>query len=220
MLSSFRLHARRFYSRKDAMKLVKSAKDFRRRRVDEGGAGLIIVVTASLTYMAMQGWVLYNLLKYTDNLAMPWDLPGLVFLQGATAVLFVFLAVFFYRELVKLNHYLDCSEFQSLMFASGMNLHANFSFIINKEKDIVYSDNKAAVLFGYEGVKEFTQLSDHDGISDRARAHLSDAIEQQKSAEIVAAYTDGRGEKREMRICIDPLMRPNGYCVIRGYTLQ
>lgn len=213
------LKGNRFYAKSNASSLVKGAKDFKRRRQDASYAGLTVIILSALTYMAMQGWVLYNLLRFTSSASMPWDLPGLLFLQGATALLFIFLTVFFTLEFRKLNNHLDCAEFQNLLFSSSMNLHAGFSFIINKDRDIVYSDNKSAALFGYEAVRDFTQLAEHKGISERSRAVLIDAVSLQKSTEIIASYKDSKSEEREIRVSVDPLTRPNGYCVIRGFSL-
>lgn len=204
---------------KNAQSLVKQALDFKRRRKDESYAGIAVIALSALAYIAMQGWVIYNILRFTESQDMPWDLPALMSLLGATALLFIFLSIFFTMEFRKLTVYLDCVEFLNLLFSSGMNLHTAFSFVINKDYDIVYNDKKAAALFGYAAIKDFKQLLEHHNVSDRSRLIISTAISQQQSTEIVVTYQDSHEQQRDIRITVDPLARPNGYCVIRGYHL-
>jgi hypothetical protein len=109
------------------------------------------------------------------------------------------------------------AEFQSMVFASGMNMHAQFSMIVNREKNVVYSDKRAVEMFGGKPVERFDQIACCEGMSEIARKSLIEAVERRKNVQIALCGKNEAGRIREMTVTVDPLRRPDGYCLVRGF---
>jgi hypothetical protein len=113
---------------------------------------------------------------------------------------------------------LQATEFENALFASAMNLHHAFSFIVKRDGAVVYCSPGVKDLFA-----EFTEAGgsdlktwiEHVRMPAEASSAIFKAIEGSSEEELVC-HLFGNNEHRDpYRIRIDAIPRPKGFFLIR-----
>lgn len=207
---------RRFVDRDDTLKLIRSATDFKSRRHHSFVLWITYAFIASvLCILLLMKYVLGSLLETTDAKAIPFH-------DIILAVVFIFLVMlalelYVYVVVRRLSTIALANEFQNLMFSSAMKVHTLFSLIANKDHTVVYSDNRSVDIFTADKIATLDELFVQEGLKPEAREELMKAITEGHSTEVAFTYKDSKGKTRDAIIVLDPLERPLGYFIIRGY---
>lgn len=207
---------RRFIDRDDAKSLINSTGDFRLRHHRNFVLWISYAFIASvLLILLLLKYVLGTVLELTEAQSTPLA-------EIILTVLFIFLVMlalelYVYIVVKKLHTIALANEFQNMMFSSAMKVHTLFSLIANKERTVVYSDNRSVDIFTADKIATLDELLNQDGLKKDNKETLLKAIENGESTEVPFVYKDSKGKNRDAMIVLDPLERPAGYFIIRGY---
>lgn len=207
---------RRFVNRQDKDELIRNSSDF---KVRYHGSFILWVTYAFIASILAIILIVKRALDSTllaesyDSIPMTDIVLGFVFL----VLVMVFLAGYIYLVVNKIRSFVQAAEFQNLMFSSAMKVHTLFCFIANNDKKIVYADNHCVDIFKEENIDTLDDLLKHEGISEEDSHKLLRAISNSESEEVPLVFTDSDGEKRDAMVFLDPIERPTGYFIVRGY---
>ena len=196
----------RFNARRDADAIIAKSQGFRLRH----SAHLWRGAMASLILAGLcVGTGYYLWVKSPEHLSgvgvtILGSVAGIAALVGLTCMHKLFCAA---------KH----AEFQSMILANGMNMHSQFSLIVNHDGAIVYSDHKSVAMFGNKAINRFDELIGYEGLSPNARYSLIQAVESKRNAQVAFQFCDEDNKIREMTVTLDPLSRPDGYFLVRGF---
>ncbi|MET0155794.1 MAG: hypothetical protein ABW189_06810 [Rickettsiales bacterium] len=196
----------RFDLRKDADAIIARSECFNLRHAEHYVYGAIAVAGVTLA----AAWTEYAAFSGAGEVFSPlvaYASIGLTFAMGILGFLC----------LRRLFSAAKRAEFQSMVLAGGMNMHSQFCIIFDRDKTIVYSDRKSVELFGNKAINRFDELLGYEGLSENARRSLTDAIERRRTAQVSLRGSNDEGKTRELTIALDPLRRPDGYFLVRGF---
>ncbi len=204
----------RFVDREDTKYLIKNSPEFRVRNY-----GSFMIWTSYAFILATLGIALHiNKVIYgafdTQGVNMKVDvILSLIFLLLIMLILlgYVFFVIFRIRSIV------SAVEFQNMIFASSVRVHTLFCFIINDEHTVVYADVNSRNIFEEKNTKTFDDILIHDGINAEDKAKLLKAVSSGIAEEVPLLYEEDNGEKKNALVVIDPIEKPKGYFVVRGY---
>ena len=196
----------RFDSREDADRIIGKTGDFNLRHKADYAKSMGLAVALASGAVLLQSAAL----ALVTNDKARWLTAGGVAL---TALLACYACLCIRRFFMAAKR----AEFQSMIFSGGMNMHAQFSIIVNKDKNVVYSDRRAVEMFGGKPIERLDQISCCDGMSEIARKSLIEAVELRKNVQIALGGRNRAGLFKEMTVTVDPLRRPDGYCLVRGF---
>lgn len=204
----------RFVDRKDKESLIKKSPEFRVRNY---GSFMIWIsyafILISLGIAVHVNKVIYGLYSPGGMTMHAHVMVSIIFLILIMLILlgYVFFVIFRIKSLV------IAVEFQNMIFASSMKVHTLFCFIINDCHTVIYADKKALDVFSEKNVNIFDDILNHDGISIEDKAKLIKAVSSGVAEEVPLIYTEASGDKKNALIVLDPIEKPKGYFVVRGY---
>lgn len=214
---------KRFSDHTGKRRLVSQAKDFHLRGHGlpprHVVAGFMMVLLAAITLSAYLVYLLVTL-PYPILLSMrfpTWNvvasLIGVVLILGAAAL---YSSVMIY----KIRSILRDTEFQTLLFASGLRVDTEFCLLMRCDDQVtVYHDAAFSNLFPsfQDDTLAFNALVHHPNWKPQNKKKLKESVAQRRAAKIPLdlRYPNGRDYTVEVRI--QPLQRPAGYIAIRGF---
>jgi len=206
--------SQRFVDRKDLKKLIKQSKDFNVRNHLPLGVWLIF----GLIMLIIGGIVYFNRLAYgVDDSHFTSPL-----IEGYYSILFLLticmvLSGILLLSIVKLNKFLAGVEFQSALFSSSLRVHTVFSCIVNEKHAIVYADNNLRKIMSNGKISSLSDILGCEGFSLEDKGKVIQAVAEGRSEEVPFSFKDSSGKKQGAMVVIDPLDKPKGYFIIRGY---
>ena len=211
--------AKRFVDRKDKRDLIKNSPDFhlRKRSVSLIIVAFLFVVVLSGTFILLSN-LISVLLFLPPNQPPPDDLiQSILFTIIFSAVM---VAVFSVYLIHRIRQTVTEVEFQNLIFASSMRVNSDFCLIVHKEKKGIYCDfNFGDVFPAYEhGLHDpFHHLMESGGFKAADENNLLKALEKGGAAEFDFTLKKGRAKPKKIHITLDPIERPQGFYILRGY---
>jgi len=203
----------RFADRKNIHKLIQQSTDFKTRNY----GSYIVWICCSLIIVLLTLQINFSgvgniLLKQEVVLTAVDIIHGAVVLLATSLVLggYLFLIIF------KLHRIVNVSEFQSLIFASAMRADTLFCFIVNQEQEILYSHSCDDIFCGVE-FKTLEDILKFEGISAKDKKNMLQVIADNKSKTAPITYKNSQGKTKHAQISLNPVGRPQGYFVLRGY---
>jgi hypothetical protein len=207
----------RFTDRGDKNDLIKNSPDFKLRyhgvppkQVTYSFIAVLLGVLVIVIHLSMQ----------LVNMEKP-DVPVVEVLSALVAigVLISGIAVFAVILIDKYQKIITETEFQCLIFASSARATSDFCMIANTDKTVVYCDYNFSELFCSfkEHADALKRLVSHEGFKKNDREAVLKAIVDSKHVRVPFTLASPSGEIQKMVVSVDPLSRPGGYTVIRGY---
>ncbi len=206
----------RFADRNDAVSIVKKSKDFRVRQHKLPSRSVIYLficlwlgVTAAISFLS------------ADMLMMPDDSPtpitDILKFMGVVTFLVLVISIIASSLLQRARNTVMETEFLSLVFANSATLDSEFCLVANHDKDVVYYNNGFDNLFtaSEDFPNNFDRFIAHKGITDADKQKLERALDRGDMEKVT--FKDG---KTELEITMQPLPRPAGYSIIRGYRKE
>ncbi len=205
---------KRFIDRTDRDYLIKKSGDFKMRYY---GAFLVWVAYAIIVIIIGALLHVENVL-YKSAIFTP-TIPTIDVMMGALLMVMIILVFSGYLHIIisRLRQEVNAVEFQNMIFSSAMKANAKFTFIIDEEGTIIYSDGKSADMFslGEEGAK-LDDLLEHEGVKKADKISVKKAFEKGRYEEVPITIKNGKGQKNRVTMIIDKIERPKGYFSIRG----
>lgn len=214
--------SKRFIDRKDKKDFIKLCEDFHKRK---HGAPIMRVVVYFIVIMLFSIWILNNLIS--SMLFLPPEEPpptdaivrvlGIIIFAAFTAGLVAIFIIYKVRQNV-----LE-TEFQSLVFSSGMRVNNDFCLIVHKEKAGFYCDYNFTELFSDYGELHhdpFHQLIASEGFRPSDEDLMLNAMENVESAQFTFTLKRKNSGTKKMTLTIDPLDRPKGFFIIQGTYIK
>ena len=211
----------RFTDRKDANILIKKVGGFRIRRHGLPPAWVVVlfvilllgfmmlIINLSLRLVQLKGDV------YSANSPVP--ISEIVAFLSITIFAVTIIVMYFSYLVSKIKNTVSESEFLNMVFSGVVRLDSEFCLIVNSDKDVVYFDE------GFNST--FPRTNEHSNNLDRIL--LSRALKTEDSEKIVKAISASERadvaiscDDNSLRISVEPLERPAGYSVIRGYKVK
>lgn len=206
----------RFVDRNDSYNIIESTPDFR-VRIHKSFVYWVTYafIAATLAILIIMHTVFKDLIDYGNSSLLP--LSDVII--GVFLLIFVLLVfqVYVFVMMSRLHQIANASEFQSMMFANAMKVHSLFALIVTRDHNVVYSDNRSMDIFAEERIYDLKELLDHPGLKPPNRDIILTAIENGESTEVPFIYRDSKGNAYDAMIVIDPISRPAGFFIIRGY---
>lgn len=207
----------RFTDRQDKINLIRNSPDFKLRY--HGLPPKQVVYSYIAVLLAILVVVGHLSLRLVD--AKQTDVPVTEILTALVVigVLISGVAVFAMVLISKYQNIITETEFQCLMFASSARTNTDFCLIANVDKVVVYCDYNFSELFCSfkEHADALKRLLAQEGLKKADRDAIGKAITDSKHVRVPFALTKPNGEVQKMYITVDPITRPSGYSVIRGY---
>lgn len=210
----------RFVDRVDSKELIKNCPDFVLRRHGLPPSWMIYAFVVVLLLIL----ILINYLA-VSLILLPHDAPTplnniLVFLI-TISVLLTGVAVFAYSMVHKIREIVLQTEFQNLLFASSAAVDSHFCAIATKDNLIVYYDYNFDQLFPKTDntTSTYERIAKSAGFSDEEQGKFHEIIRECKTGTVMLNHDNLDGTSVRLKIQIDPLRRPSGHMVIRGYDI-
>lgn len=213
------MHPKRFIDKPENYKLIESSMDFKRRR---HGPPLVRVASAFAAVLIATFILLSYLVQ--ELLFLPAEQPPpeglilaifLITIFSATAV-----GVFAVFLIHRVRRIVMATEFQNLVFASSMRIGAAFCLIVHKERTGVYCDydfNEMFAPFGYHAGDPFRQLLASEGFKREDEERLLKVLEEGHASAFDFSLKRPDGLPHKMTVKVEPIERPAGFFIIRGY---
>ena len=209
----------RFVDRTDSKELIKNCPDFVLRRHGLPPSWVIYAfVIVLLLIIILVNYLAISLILLPND--APTPLNNILIFLITVSVLLTGVAVFAYSMVHKIREIVLQTEFQNLLFASASAIDSHFCAIATKNRLVVYYDYNFDQLFERTEDKQtaFDRLITSPGISDDDKERVTSAIENSKSASVNFNKDNLDGTSTKLTIKIDPLKRPSGHVVLRGYN--
>jgi hypothetical protein len=204
----------RFLDRKDAGAIIKRSTDFKIR--NHGSFVLwvsfaFIIVTLGMVLHVNK--VIYGSTNNATSVPTSEIIMSVIFMITVTLLLsgYVFLIIFKLRALI------TAVEFQNAIFSSGLKAHSLFCFVVNTDHTVIYADNSSMNIFSEDKVHNLDDILGHEGISVEDKGKLLKAITDSVFAEGEITYKEKSGTKKTVKIVVDPIEKPRGYFIVRGF---
>lgn len=125
-------------------------------------------------------------------------------------------------NIMKLKYIINITEFQAALFSSAMKTHTLLTCIVDKDKNVIYSDENAFRLFKNKDndVETLADILAYEGLTAVNKAKIDSAVTQGTKEEMNMTYKNIAGKSLDTIFIIDPLARPKGFSVIRCYDLK
>ncbi len=209
----------RFIDRADSKELIKNCPDFVLRRHGLPPSWVIYAfVVVLLLILILVNYLSVSLILLPND--APTPLNNILIFLITISVLLTGVAVFAYSMVHKIREIVLQTEFQNLLFASSASIDSHFCATCTKDNLVVYYDYHFDKLFPRtEGCKTtFDRLIASVGFSEEAKTQLISTLEKCEKGVIAFEQDNLDGTSTKLNIKIDPLNRPAGHMVLRGYT--
>ena len=210
----------RFVDRTDKKQLIKSCPDFKLRRHGVPPVQVVYMFMAVLlAVVILVGHLVIKLLFLPDNETTPSD--EILTILFAIGFCIVAVAVFAVSLIYRIRDTILETEFQNLIFASAGRLGTDFCLITNKDKITIYCDYNFSQLFSAFDQHEeaFNCLLSDKGLKKAEKDKIMKALKDNKPTKISMNFTSSTTDpNKKYSVVIDPISRPAGYFIVRGYS--
>lgn len=201
--------SRRFVERKDAVKITQENTDFIRRKHFSSVLWTTYIFIALLVIAAIGITTVLD--EYVENLPIDKNmLLGIVIL--------VILAAYMSLLIKKVGALVQVTEFQNMVFSSATKVGSLFCFILNTNHRIIYADESHKDVIAVDHDDTIEQFFETAQLNKKDSTKILSLIENHESDALLIQVTNNNNEKQKIKLTVDPLTRPKGYYIIRGYT--
>jgi hypothetical protein len=208
----------RFIDRIDRKVLIDSSPDFKLRYHTIPPKQVVYsYVAVLLAVIVIVAHLTIKLVNLDDNQVIPTN--EIITALFAIGVLISAAAVFSCVLIYKIHHIVTETEFQSLLFSSSMRVGFDFCMIVNSDKNVVYCDYNFSQIFSSfkDHSDALRRLMEHEGLKQDDKDKIIRSIVDGKPTKAPFKFTKTNGDDVKMLLACDPISRPSGFTIIRGY---
>ncbi len=210
---------RRFIDRDDKTELMEASEGFNPRQHGTSikRLGLYFMAVLFITIMLLNH--LISKFLFTPDGNAP-TLDEVIVVLGGTVFFAIVVGVVALMLIIKVRKNITATEFQNLIFASCMRVDSDFCLVLHKDRKGIYCDYKFNTLFEPFVVHSddpFHQLLASQGFRKGDEKKLLDALKDGRQAQFTFSLKHPEGKAKKIKLRLDPIERPGGFFLLRGY---